>query len=100
MEDFNILSPNDLTLDIIKNYLRVDHDLDDVEITLCYKSALTYVRKYIGAESDDELDVDLILPILSLTCHFYENKKVTQPSNEKMDEIFGGILALNRLSIL
>lgn len=100
MEDFNILSPNDLTLDIIKNYLRVDHNLDDVEITLCYKSALTYVRKYIGAESDDELDVDLILPILSLTCHFYENKRVTQPSNERMDAMFSDVLTLNRVSIL
>lgn len=100
MEDFNILSPNDLTLDIIKNYLRVDHNLDDVEITLCYKSALTYVRKYIGAVSDDELDVDLILPILSLTCHFYENKRVTQPSNERMDAMFSDVLTLNRVSIL
>jgi uncharacterized phage protein (predicted DNA packaging) len=100
MIDFEILSPAELTLDIIKSYLRVDHNLDDVEITLCYQSALTYVKKYIGVDNDEEVDMDLILPILSLTTHFYENKRVTQPSNEKLDEIFGSILALNRMSIL
>lgn len=100
MLDEMILSPSEITLDMVKNFLRVDHNLDDVEITMCFQSAVTYVTKYVGAESYDDLDVDLILPILSLTCHFYENKGVTQSSNEKMDEIFSGILNLNRVSVL
>lgn len=95
-----ILSPDKITLEIIKNYLRVDHDLDDVELTMCFQSALSYVKKYIGADDDTPLDVDLSLPILSLTCHFYESKTVKQPSNEKMDEIFSSILSINRVSIL
>lgn len=95
-----ILSPDKITLEMIKNYLRVDHNLDDVELTMCFQSALSYVRKYIGADVDTPLDVDLSLPILSLTCHFYETKSVKQPSNEKMDEIFCDILSINRLSVL
>lgn len=95
-----ILSPSEITLDMVKNYLRVDHNLDDMEITMCYQSAITYVRKYLGLDSVEELDVDLSLPILSLTCHFYESKSVLQPANEKMDAIFSGILNLNRVSIL
>ena len=40
MEDIlSIETPNDLTIDIVKNYLRVDHNLDDVEITLYLKSS-------------------------------------------------------------
>ena len=100
MLDDVILSPEEITLDMIKNYMRVDHNLDDVEITMCFQSAISYIRKYIGADADTPLDVDLSLPILSLTCHFYENKGVTQMANEKMDEIFSGILSINRMSIL
>lgn len=95
-----ILSPDKITLEIVKNYLRIDHDLDDVELTMCFQSALSYVRKYIGADADTPLDVDLSLPILSLTCHFYETKSVRQPANEKMDEIFSNVLSMNRLSVL
>lgn len=94
------LSPDKITLEIIKSYLRIDHNLDDTEIVMCFQSALSYVKKYIGATKDDVLDVDLTLPILSLTCHFYENKDVTQPNNEKLDEIFSSVLSLNRLSVL
>lgn len=94
------LSPDKITLDVVKSYLRVDHDLDDTEIVLCYQSALSYVRKHIGATDEDTLDMDLMLPILSLTCHFYETKDVVQPNNVKLDEIFSSVLALNRLSVL
>ena len=95
-----ILSPKEITLDMVKGYLRVDHSLDDLEITMCFQSAYNFVRKYIGADKEEELDVDLSLPILSLTCHFYETKSTRQPANEKMDEIFSSVLSLNRVSIL
>lgn len=100
MVNETILSPDKITLETIKKYLRVDHNLDDVEITMCYQSAHSYVRKYIGVDDDTPLDVDLSLSILSLTCHFYENKSVKQFSNEKMDEIFSDVLSINRVSIL
>lgn len=100
MLENEILSPEDITLEMVKNYLRVDHDLDDVELTMCFQSAISYIRKYIGVDSDTPLDVDLCLPILSLTCHFYENKGVRQLTNEKMDEMFANVLSINRMSIL
>lgn len=95
-----IISPDKITLEMIKNYMRIDHNFDDMEITMCFQSAMSYVRKYIGVDNETVLDVDLSLPILSLTCHFYENKDVTQPSNEKMDEVFSSVLSINRVSIL
>lgn len=95
-----ILSPDKITLQMVKNYLRVDHDLDDVEITMCFQSAHTYVRNYIGVDAETPLDVDLSLPILSLTCFFYETKDIKQPTNEKMDEIFSSILTMNRVNVL
>ena len=101
MEDIlNIETPTDLTIDIVKNYLRVDHNLDDVEIALYLKSALSYVRKYIGVDMEEPLDVDLCIPVLNLTAHFYEQRSVTALSNEKMDDIFGAILRINRYGVL
>lgn len=95
-----LISPDKITLEMVKNYLRVDHDLDDLELKMCFQSACLYIRKYIGVDNDTPLDVDLSLPILSLTCHFYETKSVKQPTNEKLDDIFSNILSINRVSIL
>lgn len=101
MEDIlDIETPDDLTIDMIKNYLRVDYNLDDMEIALYLKSAKSYVRKYIGADIGEPLDVDLCIPVLNLTAHFYEQRSVSALSNEKMDDIFGAILSINRQGVL
>ncbi|MGL5718290.1 MAG: head-tail connector protein [Paraclostridium sp.] len=94
------ISPQDITLEIVKNYLRIDHNLDDVELTMCFQSAYAYVRKFLGMDATEEMEVDLSLPILSLTCHFYETKDINHSTNEKMDEIFRTVLSMNRTSIL
>lgn len=90
----------DIDLNIVKNYLRIDHDLDDAELQLFLNSAKSYVKKYIGADKETPLDIELCIPIFNLVSHFYEQRGVTALSNEKIDEIFGDILTVNRMSIL
>ena len=96
----DISTVDDINLEMVKNYLRIDHNLDDVELQLFLESAKSYVRKYTGVTKDEPLDIELSIPILSLVSHFYEQRGVTVLSNEKLDEIFGDILTINRVSVL
>ena len=98
MDFMDIESPDDLTVDVVKHYMRIEHDLDDFELTMYLKSALSYVRKFVMMDNtpDIPLDIDLIMPVLMLVSHFYENKTPTNVSNAKLDDIFAGIMWMNR----
>ena len=98
MDFMDIESPDDLTVDVVKHYMRIEHDLDDFELTMYLKSALSYVRKFVMMDNtpDIPLDIDLIMPVLMLVSHFYENKTPINVSNAKLDDIFAGIMWMNR----
>lgn len=98
-EEENI-TPDTLTLDFVKQYLRVDHDFDDLEIQIAIKSAISYIRKYIKQPDDEPLDFDLIVPILTLISHFYESKTPIGKSSERVDLLINSILEMNRNDIL
>lgn len=94
------ITADNLPLDFVKQYLRVDHDFDDVEILVSLKSARSYVKTYIKQPDDEPLDDGLIMPILALTAYFYENKSPQMKSTEKLDTIFGNVLDLHRREVL
>lgn len=99
LDDIN--SPDELTVDIVKHYMRIEHDLDDFELKIYLKSALAYVRKYIGIDDPKiPLDVDLIIPTLMLVSHFYENKTPINNNNSKLDSVFNSLLWMNRGVVL
>lgn len=94
------LTPENIPLDFVKQYLRVDYDFDDLEIALALKASVAYVKKYIKKEDKVLEDKDLIIPILVLVSHFYENKSLNAKSSEKIDSIISSILDMNRVDIL
>ena len=98
--DVNGITPDNLPLDFVKNYLRVDHDLDDVEIQVAILSAQDYVRTYTKIDKNTPLSFGLITPILSLIAYFYENKSPQMKSTEKLDTLFGNILNIHKQDIL
>ena len=89
-----------LPLNFVKQYLRVDHNFDDVEINVAIMSAQSYVRNYIKAPKDAILDKELIIPILTLIAHFYENKTTTMKTTERLDAVFNSVLNLHRRDIV
>lgn len=98
--DIEDITADSLPLEFVKQYLRVDHDFDDLEIQIHIKSAQSYVRNYIKQPEDEPLDDGLIVSILTLTAYFYENKSPQMKSTEKLDTIFGTILDLHRRDVL
>lgn len=98
MDFMDIESPEDLTVDIVKHYMRIEHNLDDFELAMYLKGALSYVRKFVEMDDTPEvpMDIDLVMPVLMLVSHFYENKTPTNVNNAKLDDVFSGIMWMNR----
>lgn len=94
----NINTMQDITVDFIKHYMRIDHDLDDEELRLYLLSAISYVTKYVRGEYLD--DVDLIMPVLMLVSHFYENKTPINNNNGNYDHIYKDVLWMDRGLVL
>lgn len=88
------VSADNMPLEFVKQYLRVDHDFDDLEIMVNIRTAQDYVRNFIKQPDGEPLEDALIMPILTLVAHFYENKSPQMKSTEKLDSIFGSILSL------
>lgn len=94
------ITPDNLPLEFVKNYLRVEHDFDDAEIAVHILSAQSYVRNYIKQPLEESMSMELITPILVLVAYFYENKSPQMKSTEKLDITFGSILNLHRRDIV
>ena len=98
MDIDEIQSIDDLEVDLVKQYMRIDHDLDDLELALYLKSAISYVKKYVLEQYVD--DIELVMPVLMLVSHFYENKTPMNVSNAKYDSVFKDILWMSRGLVL
>lgn len=100
--DINIdsITADNLPLDFVKKYLRVEHDLDDVEILIHIRSAQSYVKTYIKQPDEEPMDIGLLQPVLALVAYFYENKTPQMKSTEKLDTVFGTILNMHIKEIL
>lgn len=98
--DIDDITVDELPLEVVKQYLRIDHDFDDLELKIATKSAISYVRGYIKAGEDEALDFEMIMPVLTLISHFYESKTPIGKANEKVDILINSILDMNRRDIV
>lgn len=90
----------EIDLDFFKNWVRVDHDLDDAELTLCLLSAKSNVGNIIGQEITEESDPELMIVILNLASHYYYNKTMAKDKNFVPDDIYHSILSMHNTKIL
>lgn len=98
--NFEDISPDNMPLDFVKQYLKVEHDFDDIEIMMHIKSAQSYVRTYTKTDASVPLDDGLLFPILALVAHFYENKSPMMKSTEKLEMLFSSVLDMHRNDVL
>lgn len=69
---------SELTLNLVKQYLRIDGDDDDTLVNLLIDSSKAYVTDYIGCNEDD-LDKwpDVTVAILAIIADTYEVRQFT-----------------------
>jgi len=102
MIDITTITPENIPLEFVKSYLRIDEDFeeDDVELMIDIKSAQSYVRNYLKLEPNEQMSFELLMPILAMIAYFYENKSPLSKSTEKLDSLFSSMLNLHRDVIL
>lgn len=86
---------SELTLPVIKQYLRIDGNGDDVLLTMFRDSAIMYCTSYMGCtEKDLEKYSDVTTVILSLISDSYEVRQFTT-STITLNPIMQGVLDLH-----
>lgn len=86
---------SELTLDIIKQYLRIDGNGDDILIKALLAAAIQYCTSYMGCTSKD-LDKyeDVTIVVLALISDSYEVRQFTT-STVTLNPIMQGVLDLH-----
>lgn len=89
----------DITIDYIKLYLRVDDNVDDVLIESLLSSAISYIKAYTGL-TDEELNAyESLTPIILIyISNLYDNRtlEVNERVNKSKNSLINGTLDLYR----
>lgn len=68
---------NEIDLIQVKNYLRVEHDLDDTLIQAMMDGAEEYIKSYTGLDLEIYQHDTLSIPYLMLVADMYEDRTAT-----------------------
>ncbi len=69
---------SELTLNVVKNYLKVDNNDDDTLLTAILSAANQYAASYTGLSDEDMEDYeDIPLAVLTLCADMYELRQYT-----------------------
>lgn len=84
-----------LTLDVIKQYLRIDGNDDDLLLQMLLASAISYCTGYMGcSQSDLDKYPDVTIVVLSLIADSYEVRQFTT-STVTLNPVMQGVLDLH-----
>lgn len=86
---------SELTLDIIKQYLRIDCNDDDILLQMLLASSIQYCTSYMGCTTEDlnKYD-DVTIVVLSLIADSYEVRQFTT-STITLNPVMQGVLDLH-----
>lgn len=89
------LKVSELTLDTIKQYLRIDGNDDDMILNMLLDSAIQYCTSYMGCTREDlEKYDDVTVVVLALISDSYEVRQFTT-STVTLNPIMQGVLDLH-----
>ena len=72
------MTVSELTVDNVKNYLRVDTDIDDTLLAVILPAAKRFCAQYTGLTLEDLDDYeDMPLAVLAVAADMYEIRQVT-----------------------
>lgn len=89
------MKTSELTLDIIKQYLRIDGNDDDILLNAFLSASIQYCTSYMGCTLEDlEKYDDVTIVILALIADSYEVRQFTT-STVTTNPIMQGVLDLH-----
>lgn len=80
---------SELTLEFVKDYLKIDYNDDDRELDLYIQASISFIQEHTRLELEflDERP-DIVIVALMLIAHFYENKTIVTSSGRVVNEDF------------
>ena len=95
---------SEVTLEVLKNYIRVDTDEDDLFIQGILNAAKSYVKNYTGL-TDEAIDLkeDLTIAVFILSADMYDNRSATDASvktKTKVSFVLDSILGMHSTNLL
>lgn len=89
------MKTSELTLDVIKQYLRIDGNEDDILLNAFLNASIQYCTSYMGCTLEDlEKYDDVTIVILALVADSYEVRQFTT-STVTTNPIMQGVLDLH-----
>lgn len=91
----------DVTLEVAKEYLKIDYEDDDQMISTLIVSAKSFIQSYLNRKFSEfeELPDEFTIACLSLVSHWYENRVIHADKDTKVSELkymFSGLLDMHR----
>lgn len=79
----------ELDLTTVKNYLRVDHNLDDAIIQMMIDSAKTYVQNFLNRSFEDfeQVPTEFVIAALNLIASWYEQRAI-QSEGQAREQLY------------
>lgn len=97
---YKAIKITELDINEVKNYLRVDHEDDDLLITTMIVSAKSYIQSYLNKKFSDfeEVPDEFTIAALSLISHWYERREIQseKTATAEMNYVFSGLLSMYR----
>ena len=91
----------DLKVEHVKDYLRIDHSLDDIFISnTLIPSAQSFIQTQLNQKFDDfeEVPDEFTIAGLALISYWYENREIQpEKSGKELNYLFAGLLDLHRI---
>lgn len=96
------VTPQEIDLDIVKNYLRIDFDDVDNDkiLNIIITSAKSFVQSYLNWKFTDaeEVPAEITIALLAIVEHWYKNRGVMSEEStaSELPYVFSGILNMHR----
>lgn len=88
----------EVDLELVKNYLRIDFNDDDIFLNTLIVSANSFIQSYLKRKYTDfeELPDEFTIACLAIVGHWYGNRSIqavgTANSAQELKYMFGGLL--------
>lgn len=91
---------SEITLEDVKQHLRIDHNEDDVYLITLLGVAKSYVKNYTGLDDIKMNMIDeLSSAVLMIICDLYENRATTIEKGT-LNKIYDSILSMHSYNLL
>lgn len=103
MDIINGKKVTEIDLEMVKNYLRIDFNDDDIFLNTLIASARSFIQSYLKRKFTDfeELPDEFTIACLAIVGHWYGNRSIqavgTANSAQELKYMFGGLLDPYRL---